>query len=600
MSLLLFLAAALMVYVAFLSYQKRHLPVAKTMILIMLGAACYAIGYAFEVLSRNLYEVKLSLQIEYLGIPFISTLWLFQVIQFTGTAARYRKRLALVLFVIPAIIFILHWTNDWHHLIYKSYILNEGALVPLYKTAKGIGYEIHTLYNYFVLLCGFFLFIPMYWRSSRIVRKQIIVLSMGAAVPMMFNMFFWFGVVVDLTPFGFAVSGVVYVWGILRFNLLRFTPLALTQVFDTIRDGVVLLDYEDQIVSYNNAAEGVLPELGLTKHYPAYVWEVLPSIPELVERIRGAGNGDERFPFYRLLANRSKHYHCSISFIYDSGTPIGKMLMFNDITELKNNEVRLRENARQLSELNSFKDKMFTVVAHDIRDPIALLVSLTELLGEELTAAEAQHAEVFRELQGQVQGTFHLVENLLDWYRSQKGKVVFRPLDWNLQQVVRQSLSLAGAKAGMKQIRMAERIDEKLTVCADKEMLDLILRNLLSNAIKFTGIGGVIEIGAVLEGDRIVVSVSDNGAGIDEKTAEMLRQKEPFFKVPVTGDDQGNTRFGLVIAMEFVSIHGGSLWFDSLPGVGTTFFFTLPCSTGRDAFDDRMEAKTHESDFGGR
>jgi signal transduction histidine kinase len=262
------------------------------------------------------------------------------------------------------------------------------------------------------------------------------------------------------------------------------------------------------------------------------------------------------------------------------------MLMFNDITELKNSEARLRENANQLSELNSFKDKLFTVVAHDIRDPIALLVSLTELLGGELVATEDEHAELFRELQGQVQSTFHLVENLLDWYRSQKGKVVFRPLGWNLQQVVRQSLLLAETKAGMKQIQMTERIDEKFTVSADKEMLDLILRNLLSNAIKFTGIGGVIEIGAVLEGDLIVVSVRDNGAGIDESTAEMLRRDEPFIKVPVTEEDSGNARFGLMLTYEFVSIHGGRLWFDSVPGVGTTFSFTLPGSAGgMDVFD---------------
>ncbi|WP_261301677.1 ATP-binding protein [Paenibacillus andongensis] len=88
-----------------------------------------------------------------------------------------------------------------------------------------------------------------------------------------------------------------------------------------------------------------------------------------------------------------------------------------------------------------------------------------------------------------------------------------------MQHVVRQSLSLEGAKASMKQIRMSELIDEKLWVIVDKEMLDLILRNLLSNANKFTGIVGMIEIGAFLEGDRIIVSVSDNGVGIDEKTA---------------------------------------------------------------------------------
>ncbi|WP_409345391.1 histidine kinase N-terminal 7TM domain-containing protein [Paenibacillus sp. MBLB4367] len=603
MSILLFLAAALMVFISFMSYRKRHLPVAKTMILMMLAAFFYALGYAFEVLSRDLNEVKLSLQIEYLGIPFVSTLWFYLVIQFTGTAALYRKRLALLLFLVPVSVFFLHLTNDWHHLVYERYIPNEEASVPLYTTVKGPWYKVHTLYNYSVLLCGFLLFIPMYLRALPIVRKQIAVLILGAAAPMLFNMFFWFGMIVDLTPFGFAVSGVVYLWGIFRFNLLRLMPLAQAKVFDTIRDGVVLLDYEDQIVSYNSAAEEALPELGLTKRYPAYVGEVLSASPELLERILAAGSRDERFPFHRFHANRNKHYSCSLSFIYDSGRiPIGKMLMFNDITELKENEARLRENARQLSELNAFKDKLFTVVAHDIRDPIALLVSLTELLGEELTAADIEHAELFRELKGQVQSTFHLVENLLDWYRSQKGKVVFRPLSWNLQQVVRQALSLAGTKAGMKHIRMTERIDEKLAVSADKEMLDLILRNLLSNAIKYTGIGGAIEIGAVLEGDRIVVSVRDNGAGMDEKTSEMLRLEEPFLTMPISGDDSGDTRFGLVLTREFVRIHGGSLWFDSVPGLGTTFFFTLPgAAGGRDTFDkDGMEAESDERYFGGR
>ncbi|UKS27391.1 ATP-binding protein [Paenibacillus sp. HWE-109] len=602
MSVTLFIATALMLFISFLSYRKRHLPVAKTMIFIMLAAACYAFGYAFEVLSGNLKEVKLSLQIEYLGIPFVTTLWLFQVIQFTGTASRYRKQLAIALFLIPITVFVLHATNEWHHLIYKRYVLNVESSIPLYTTVKGPWYEVHTIYNYSALLYGILLFIPMYWKALPIVRKQILVLLLGAIAPMLFNMFFWFGVTVDLTPFGFAVSGVAYVWGILRFNLLRLTPLAYAKVFETIRDGVILFDYEDQIISYNRAAEKVFPELGLTKRYPADMAMVLSASPVLIQHIRAASDGDDRFPFHRMYANRTRHYSCSLSLIYESSTVlIGKILMFNDITQMKESEDRLRENARQLSDLNAFKDKLFTVVAHDIRDPIALLVSLTELLGDELTASDFEHAELVRELKGQVQSTFHLVENLLDWYRSQEGKVVFRPLGWNLQQVVRQALLLAGTKAGMKQIRLTEHIDEKFGVRADKEMLDLILRNLLSNAIKFTGIGGKIEIEARLEGKMVIVSVSDNGVGIDEQTMELLLKEEPFLKVMVNGGDSGDTRFGLALTREFVRIHGGSLWFKSQPGIGTTFSFSLPATAGRmDAFDDGgLEEDGYESDYGG-
>ncbi|REK75093.1 histidine kinase N-terminal 7TM domain-containing protein [Paenibacillus paeoniae] len=579
MSILLFLSAGLMVVVACLSYRKRHLPVAKTMILIMLGAACYASGYAIELMSRSLSEVKLSLHIQYVGIPFVTTLWLLQIIQFTGTATRYRKQLTLALFIIPCSVFIVHLTNDWHHLLYERYVPNAAGQIPLYLTVKGPWYGLHTVYNYAVLLCGILLSVQMFLRALPMVRKQIAILLLGALAPMVLNLCFWLGVTVDLTPFGFVISGVAYMWGILRFNLLRLTPLALAKVFETIRDGIVLLDYENRVVSYNGAAETVLPELGTARRYPSLVTEVLPDRAELLARIEAAGTNDDRFPFERQHAGRTSYYHCSLSFIYDAGkVPIGKILMFSDITEMKENEARLRENARQLSELNAFKDKLFTVMAHEIRDPIALLVSLTELLGDELTAADTEHAELMRELRGQVQSTFYLVDNLLDWYRSQKGRVAFRPVGWNLQQVVRQAVTLAGTKAGMKQIQLSEQVGDQLTVVADKEMLDLILRNLLSNAIKYTDIGGEIRISAVLEGDSVIVHVSDNGSGIDEQTAEMLRMEEPFFKVKANGDDTGDTRFGLVLTREFVRIQGGSLWFDSMPGKGTTFSFTLPCT----------------------
>ncbi len=576
MSMLLFIATAIMLFISWLSYRKRHLPVARTMIVLMLAAAFYAFGYALEVLSRSLDEFKLSLHIEYLGIPFVSTLWLILVIQFTGVAARYRKRLAAALMIVPALVFGFQLTNDWHHLVYERYVLNADTPVPLYTTVKGIWYRVHTFYNYGVMLCGLLMFIPMYWRSPPITRKQIVILALGATAPMLLNAMFWFGVIVDLTPFGFVVSGIVYIWGIYRFNLLRLMPLAQAKIFDTIGDGVIVMDGEDRIVNFNRPALSVLNGLGDVSRYPANLRNVLSAYPELLANIRHAGSGEAKFAFHRREGKRIRHYHCSLTPIQDSGRmPLGKILMFNDITELKENESRLLENARQLAELNAFKDKLFTVVAHDIRDPIALLVSLTELLGEEQVAAHREHSELFQELKDQVGSTFQLVEHLLDWYRSQKGQVQFRPMSWNLKQVVRQALSLARAKANIKRIAMTENVDEQLVVQADKEMLDLILRNLLANAIKYTGIGGAIEIGAAPEDGAIIVAVRDNGAGIDPHISELLRLEEPFFKPPPGGDESANARFGLVLAREFLRIHGGRLWFDSVPGEGTTFYFSL-------------------------
>ena len=576
MGLLLCLATALMLFVAVLSYRKRRLPVARTMIFIMLGGSCYALGYAFELLSGTLQGVKLSLQFEYLGIPFVSAFWLLLVIQFTGAAAQHRKRLAIAMFIVPAATFLLHLTNDWHHLVYESYVPNLESDIPLYTTVKGPWYVVHVVYNYTILLFGCLLFVPMYLRALPIVRKQIVVLILGAAAPMVFNVAYMFNKVIDFTPLGFAASGLLYAWGIFRFDLLRLTPLAFAKVFDTIRDGVVLFDHEDQIVNHNQAAEEVFPELSPLTGQSVPVSSALAAYPDLLRRIERTEGADDRFSWHRNEGQASKHYMCTLTIIHDSDAPIGKMLMLSDVTELMANEARLRENARQLSELNAFKDKLFTVVAHDVRDPIAHLVSLTELLEEVAAGAESEQAEVFQELRFQVQGTFQLVDNLLDWYRSQNGQVSFRPLTWNVRQVVRQALSLASSRAEIKRIRMTERIEDDLAVTADKEMLDLILRNLLSNAIKYTGVGGEITVEAWRDGDTVCVSVSDNGAGIDEETAQLLQREEIFFKDSAEGRDGGEVRFGLVLAREFLRIHGGSLTFDSMPGQGSTFIFSLP------------------------
>jgi len=607
MSVLLCLATALMLFVACLSYWKRQQPMARTMLWMMITASFYSMGYTLEIVSESLREVKLSYQLEYAGIPFVSAFWLLLVFQFTGFAARHRKPVAIGIFLIPTITFLLHLTNDWHHLIYRAYLPNTEGLVPVFNTIKGPWYGVHAVYNYTILLFGILLFLPMYLRAVPIVRKQIVVLIVGAAGPILFNIAYMFNKEIDFTPLGFALSGLVYAWGIFRFRLLRLTPLAYAKMFDTIRDGAILLDYDNLIVSHNDAATEAYPGLVAASGGPATARTLFAESPELLNRLTSSQHLDERFPLARALGDRTRHYICSITHIYDAGTsPIGKMILLSDVTALRENEERLREKSERLTQLNAFKDKLFTVMAHDIRDPIALLVSLTEILGEESEeladpGRTRTKAEVLPEIKRQVRGTYHLVDNLLDWYRSQNGKIAFRPQPWNLQQVVRQALSLAGARAAAKHIRIAEGIDDQLTVNADKEMLDLIFRNLLANAIKYTDIGGQIAVSASVRDGEVSVSVSDDGRGIDEETAKLLRRDEMYFKEPgfASSDDGGEMRFGLVLTREFLRMHGGSLRFESEAGRGTTFWFTLPgCAGGGAADNDGLAVRTYESDAG--
>jgi hypothetical protein len=181
---ILIAATCLMMFISFLSFRKRQMPVAKYTALVMLAASFYSLGYAFEIISTDLESVRFWLKIEYIGIPFISTFWFILVIYYTGHQAILKKRVKLLFFLVPILTLFLHYTNDFHHLLYKDIQLDNNNL-NLSGTIliRGSWYWVHIFYNYLQAIVGMALFIAMYLKSMPIVRKQIMILLLGAAAP---------------------------------------------------------------------------------------------------------------------------------------------------------------------------------------------------------------------------------------------------------------------------------------------------------------------------------------------------------------------------------------------------------------------------------
>jgi PAS domain S-box-containing protein len=503
MFLLLLFATCLMLFISYLSFKKRQLAVAKYTALVMLSASFYSLGYAFEMISTDLDSIKFWLKIEYIGAPVISTFWLILVLHYTGHKAILKKRVLLLLFVIPFVTFIMHYTNDMHHFFYKDVQLDQSSILSTVQLFKGPWYWVHISYNYLQALVGMFLFVTMFMKAVPLVRKQIMILMLGAAAPWVSNVMYLIGgfeVVLDLTPLGFTLTGLFYIWGIYRFNLLRLVPIALQKVFETMQDVMVILDYDHNITSVNQAAKDIFGETRINSDYSISVYNVFYEYPELLSKIVSSEKSESQITIRSQGENR--YYKLNISVISDSGqTVIGKMLVFSDITQVTVYQEKLLSNANQLAKLSAFKDKLFTVVAHDIRDPLAVLINLTELLEEELEVLGSEHSNVFQEVSEQVRNTYMLAENLLDWFRSQQGKIIFSPLVWDVSSIVQHAVQSIKIRLDVKKIQITTNVEDEIRVFADKEMLDLVLRNLLSNAIKFTGLGGHIHVEAVKEGE---------------------------------------------------------------------------------------------------
>lgn len=252
--------------------------------------------------------------------------------------------------------------------------------------------------------------------------------------------------------------------------------------------------------------------------------------------------------------------------------------IFQVITERKNAEAQLQQYARELKAANETKDKFFSIIAHDLKAPLGTIIGFGELLKERLDASnnteEAEFAGIIYHTSRQ---TYRLLENLLEWARLQQGTMPFKPSLVPIGKLIDETIGLLNENANLKQIALQRAVPEDLLAYADEYMLKTILRNLISNGLKFTKNKGSIEVKADLVENEVIVSVKDNGIGIEPKETEKLFNPAANYTRPGTANEPG-TGLGLMLCKEFVEKHGGKIWVESVPGKGSTFYFTIPPS----------------------
>jgi signal transduction histidine kinase/ligand-binding sensor domain-containing protein len=231
----------------------------------------------------------------------------------------------------------------------------------------------------------------------------------------------------------------------------------------------------------------------------------------------------------------------------------------------------------ELQELNNVKDKLFSIVAHDLKNPFNIIRGMAELL-------HFRHEKYDKEKLKKVIDSIYsasnqmntLLMNLLTWSRSQRGVINVNKKKNDVIQIIRMNMDLVHSQAEAKNIKMAYtgELQEAAALC-DDEILNTVIRNLCTNAIKFTPDGGNITLSCKQEKEMYVVSVSDTGVGISKENQSRLFNPVQQVTTYGTGNEKG-TGLGLQICKDFIEQHGGSIWFESEENVGTTFHFSLP------------------------
>jgi two-component system sensor histidine kinase/response regulator len=286
------------------------------------------------------------------------------------------------------------------------------------------------------------------------------------------------------------------------------------------------------------------------------------------------------------------------------GEKIGLLVILRNITEMKKNEQAIIDQARivkeknslleqrqtviekqseeltqsnsELKRLNATKDRFFSIIAHDLRNPFNALVGISELLVQQFRQFSNEEIQNYLNIiYTSSQSGHELLENLLQWSRAQTGHINYEPIPLSLKAVVFEIVALLEGEALHKKIHLQVEIREDVTINADENMLQTVLRNLVSNAIKFTNSGGKVTIDADVADDFAVVSVTDNGVGISKDDLQNLFKEEQTYTTPGTQDETGSG-LGLLLCKEFIEHHGGNIRVESEKGKGSSFIFTLP------------------------
>jgi signal transduction histidine kinase len=244
----------------------------------------------------------------------------------------------------------------------------------------------------------------------------------------------------------------------------------------------------------------------------------------------------------------------------------------NKILAEKN--IFINEQAQQLEALNSTKDKLFSIIGHDLRSPLNSLRGMMDLLNKSILTQD-EFVAFSKKIKTNVDYVYADLDNLLSWAQSQQKGLKSAIEELGLYDVIIEKVELLTESSSVKAITIHVEVDRDLRVRADKNQLGLIIRNLVSNAIKFSQQGGLVIIGAIKKKDQVEVSIADKGVGIDVADIEKLFRAGVNFSKPGTKNEKG-IGLGLLLVKEFVELNNGTIHVTSKLGEGSTFTFSLP------------------------
>jgi PAS domain S-box-containing protein len=552
----------------------------------LVAVSIWSLAYAFELSSSVLSIQLLWAKLQYLGIVTIPVTWLVFVLQYTRRGDWITPRRVALLSIIPVLTILVTWTNELHHLTwYRIEPENVEGLVLLDYT-YGVWFWAQTAYAYVLLLVGTVLVVQALLRAPYLYQGQMGTLLVGTFAPWIGNIIYLSGLSpfpnLDLTSFGFSVTGVALVMSLRRFRLFDIVPAAHDAVVRSMSGGLMVIDAQNRVVDLNPAAQRFFGRpAGEIVGQPAA--RVLAPWSELVEQYRGKTELQTEITLGD--PGEERHLALHISPLYNWRQALsGRVLVLHDITERKRTEMELAQAKEAAEVANRAKSTFLANMSHELRTPLSAILGYSELLEQEMKALE--RPDLVSDLQRVRKAGLRLHDVLsavLDFSKLEAGTMELQLQSFDVESLVEDVVSLIRPTMEKNgNVLEVECPHDVGMMYADPVKVRQILVNMLENAAKFTHPGRVRlsvfrapPCESCPDEAWLHFEISDTGIGMTpEQVASLFR--------PFTQIDSSLTRpyegvgLGLAISQRFCHLMGGEIDVESELGQGSTFTVHLP------------------------